>query len=406
MAMKANQPVELTQALQTIKWLDEERRKDKATIAVLQERLQSQEQSITQQANQIQDLRAALSEIQGVLSRVAEFEQMVSNYKAELLFQVDQRDEARRKEIAEAERLRRIEYEALITNLNRLEGELHVLPKYAESITGVQTEQRRLNELMQQLDVTVMDLSKRVEERMKVVVYLEEQRRADNRRITELEQDLPELRGSLDPLNKKLLLLEDAIQKQRARIEVAIEETKKYEQPIEELRVSDFQREQKMRQYLDQGAQVAQELERLRSQTQGFIEQQQEVKRSLAALEKFKVRIERRQDEMVEQQRLLNEQIERRWTEWQAEQSKNQKKRDVIAEEKWRQQEQVDTNFEKQIETLQQITELHHDQIAAMWGSLRADAVSFLKAAQDIYETLVAPIDPQLNILHGRSQKD
>lgn len=406
MAMRANQPVELTQALQTVKWLDEERRKDKATIAALQERLQSQEQSIAQQAAQIQDMRAALSEIRGVLSQVTEFEQMISNYKAELLFQMDQRDEARRKEITEAERLRRIEYEALITNLNRLEGEMQVLPKYEESITGVQAEQRRLNELMQQLDVTVTDLSKRTDERMKMVVYLEEQRRADNRRITELEQDLPELRGALDALSKKLLLLEDGIRKQRARIEAAIEETKKYEQPIEELRVSDFQREQKMRQYLDQGAQVAQELERLRSQTQGFIEQQQEVKRSLAALEKFKVRIERRQDEMVEQQRLLNEQIERRWTEWRAEQSKNQKKRDVIAEEKWRRQEQIDAGFEKQIAALQQATELHHDQIGAMWESLRADAVSFLKAAQDVYETLVAPIDSQLNVLHGQSQKD
>ena len=38
------------------------------------------------------------------------------------------------------------------------------------------------------------------------------------------------------------------MQKQRVRIDAAVEETKKYEQPIEELRVSDFQREQKMRQ--------------------------------------------------------------------------------------------------------------------------------------------------------------
>jgi hypothetical protein len=405
MAISVNQSMDLTQAIQTIKWLDAERLKDRTTIATLEERLQVQEQQIAQQAAQVQELRAALAGVQGVLSRVTEFERMVSNYKAEVVLQMDQRDETRRKELAESERLRRIEYESLTTNLNRLEKDMRVLPRYDEGISGLRIEQQRLGEAIQHVDVAGADQSKRLEDAIKTITYLEEQRRADNRRIVELEQETPELRRQIDTLSKKFPLLEETIQKQRVRIDAAVEETKKYEQPIEELRVSDFQREQKMRQYMDQGAQVAQELERLRGQTQGFIEQQQEVKRAVSALDKFKVRIERRQDEMAERQRLSNEQIERQWEEWRAEQAKGQKKRDVIAEEKWRQQELTNGAFQNHFDALYPLVEMHRDQIDALWESQRANATGILKAAQDVYETILAPVDDQLTVLRGSQKK-
>jgi len=317
------------------------------------------------------------------------------------VLQMDNRDEARRKEQVESERLRRIEYEALMVNLNRVERELRVLPGYDEGLDGLRAENQRLSDALQHIEVDIADVSKRLEDPARAVTYLEEQRRADNRRLTELEHDLPDLRTKIDTLDKRFLLQEESIQKQRVRIDTAVEETKKYEQPIEELRVSDFQREQKMRQYLDQGAQVAQELERMRAQTQGFVEQQQEVKRALSALEKFKARIERRQDEMAERQRLADEYIQRQWDEWQTARAKEQKKRKVIIEERWRHQEQSNTEYMKRLDTLKSTDELHRTQLDTLWESLRSDATSLLKAAQDVYETLIAPIDEQVAILRS-----
>jgi chromosome segregation ATPase len=326
---------------------------------------------------------------------------MISGYKTELILQMDNRDKTRRKEQTESERLRRIEYEGLTTHLSRLEKELRVLPHYAEDINTIRVESQRLSESLQVTEVDVTDISKRLEEPARAVTYLEEQRRADNRRITELEQDASLLRRKIDALDKKFPLLEESIQKQRVRIDAAVEETKKYEQPIEELRISDFQREQKMNQYLDQGEQVVQELERVRAQTQGFVEQQQEVKRAMSALEKFKVRIERRQDEMAEKQRLTDEQIQRRWEEWQTAREKDRKKREVIIEERWRQQEQTNAGHLKRLDTLRATVEMHRAQLDTLWESIRADATSLLKAAQDMYEALTAPVEEQLAILRS-----
>jgi len=401
MATNVTQAMDLTQAMQTLKWMDEERIKDKASIAALQERIQNQEQQLAQQAAQIQELQTSLAGVQGVLSKVTEFGQMVSGYKTELILQMDNRDQTRRKEQAESERLRRIEYEGLTTHLSRLEKDLRILPHYAEDINTIRVEGQRLSESLQATEVDVADISKRLEEPVRAVTYLEQQRRADNRRITELEQDASFVRQKIDALDKKFPLLEESIQKQRVRIDAAVEETKKYEQPIEELRISDFQREQKMNQYLDQGEQVAKELGRVRTQTQGFIEQQQEVKRAMSALEKFRGRIERRQDEMAERQRLTEEQTQRRWEEWQAAREKDRKKREVIIEERWRQQEQTNAGYLKRLDTLRATVEMHRAQLDTLWESIRADATSLLKAAQDMYEALTAPVDEQLAILRS-----
>jgi chromosome segregation ATPase len=405
MAMNVTQSMDLTQAMQTLKWMDEERRRDKIVIAALEERIQGQDHRLAQQAAQVQELQTAISGIQGVLSKVTEFEQTVSNYKAELVLQMDNRDETRRKEQAESERLRRIEYEAMVSTLNRLEKELRVLPQYDEDLDSLRAESQRLGKVLQTMDVDVTDLGKRLEEPARAVTYLEEQRRADNRRITELEQDLIDVRRKTDTLDKKLPLLEESIQKQRVRIDAAIEETKKYEQPIEELRVSDFQREQKMRQYLDQSEQVSQEMVRVRAQTQGFVEQQQEVKRAISALEKYKVRIERRQDEMAEKQRLADEYIQRQWEEWQTARAKAQKKREVIIEERWRQQEQTNAEHVKHLNNLKSTDDMYRAQLDTLWEALRADATSLLKAAQDVYEALIAPVDEQLTILRSEQSE-
>jgi chromosome segregation ATPase len=406
MAMEMTQTADLTQAMQTLKWLDEERRKDKATIAALQERVQGQGEQLAQQADQIQQLQIVLASVQGTLSRATEFEQMASNYKTELVLEVDQREETRRKEHAEAERLRRMEYEALTDDLNRLEKDMRALTRYAEELNATRAENQRLSEALQGLEVTVADLNKRSDDRVQAVTYLEEQRRADNRRIADLELDTTELHKRIEFLTTKFSLLEDTLQKQRTRIEEAVQETKKLEKPIEELRISDFQREQKMKQYVDQGEQVAQEMERIRVQTQEFLVQQQLVRRALQKLEGFQARLEKRQNEVAEMQRLAEDRLKRQWEEWQDRQDKRQKKREVIIEERWRAQERTNAGHGKRLEMLQSAAELHRAQLDALWEARRADAFDVLQAAQDEYEARASQADAQLTALRDEQSRN
>ncbi|NLE46258.1 MAG: hypothetical protein GX620_16175 [Chloroflexi bacterium] len=405
MAINVGTTMDLTQAIQTIRWLDEERRKDKTIIATLQERIQEQQKAISQHAALIKELQTSLATVQGSLGQTRVFEQTVSNYKTEMVLLVEQREEIRRKEQAESERLRRIEYEALTSNLNRLEKQLRVLPRYDEQLTARMSETQRLNEGLQRLNEAVTDLSKRAEESIQPLPYLEEQRRIDARRISEVESEATELRRRIDALAKRLPLLDEAIRRQSPRIDEALQEVKKYERPIEELRISDFQREQKMRQYLDQAGLVAQELERVRTQTVGFLEQQQQVKRAMEKLDVFQGRIETRQNEIAQRQRLAEDQIKRQWEEWQDEQVRKYKKLEVAIEERWGQQRQINQDLDKRLNVFPPIMELHQRHLEALWEIRRNDATSILKASQDVYDVIISPIDQHLANLRGEQKE-
>lgn len=392
MAIDVTQAMDLTQAMQTLKWLDEERRKDKAEIATLQERVQEQERRLALLSPQIQQLQGALAAIQGLTLQVAEFEQTVSNYKNEMIFLLDQREETRQKQEAEAEQLRRIQHEALTSHMSRLEEELRALARYDEELNASRAEDQRLSEVQQRLEITVTDLSKRLEDPSRAVIYLEERRRADNRRVTELEHELPELRKRIEAIVTKFLSLEETIQKQKTRIEKAVQEAKEYEERIAELRISDFQREQKMKQYLDQAEQVAQELERVRVQTQSFTEQQQAVNRALKKLEGFKARLEKRQNETAERQRIAEERVKQQREEWAAARLKERKKQKTVIQERWRQQEQTNTQYLQRLDALRSAAELLRAELDSVWKTRGADATHLLKATQDVCEALTAVV--------------
>jgi DNA repair exonuclease SbcCD ATPase subunit len=382
MAKTVTQPMEMTQVTQMLQWLEEERRKDKALIAALQEQVRGQAEPLAQQAAQIQELQAKMTNVQNLISKVTDFEETVSNYKSEVVFELDRRDETRKKEKTESDRLRKIEHEAIIDRLGELDKQIQILPRYDERLNAQRTEDQRLSESLQRLEVAIKDLNKRSDDRVQSVTYLEEQRRADNRRIGTLEHDTTELRKKVETLGAKLPLLEDTIQKQKTRIDEAIAETKKYEKPIEELRISDFQREQKMKQYLDQGEQVAKELARLVQQTQGFIEQEQAVKRTLDKAETFQARIEKRQNEVAEMQRLAEDRVKRQWEEWQNVQEKDRKKRQIVLDEQWRAQENTNQALTGRIKPLEAQAKVHQEQLEILFDSRRMDAHRDLEASQ------------------------
>jgi hypothetical protein len=404
MATNTTQTLELTQALQTIKWLDEERRRDKATIATLQEQMQGMDRQLAQQGAQLQEMQTALAGVQSVLTQATEFRRLVSSYRDDVVLQMDQREETRRKEQIESDRLRRMEYEALTSNLNRLEKELSVLSRWEEDMSAFRAETRRLNEAFQRMDVSLGDLDQRSDDRVQAVTYLEEQRRADNRRISDLEQDTTELHKRSEVLNRKETLLEDTLRKQTTRIDEAIQEMKKLEKPIEELRISDFQREQKMKQYVDQAEHVAREMERIREQTQGFIQQQHLVRQAQNKLERFQARIEKRQNEVAEMQRVAEDRLRRQWEEWQDKQDKQQKKRDVITEEHWQEQGRTNDAHLKRLDTLRSEADQHRAQLDTLWELRRSDTTGRLKSAQEKYEAETRLIDEKLSTLHSKQQ--
>ena len=291
-----------------------------------------------------------------------------------------------RRERTESARLREIETKGIVDQLGQLNKKIRSLPNYDDERQARQVEEQRLHEAIQRLETAVADLNKRSDDRVQAVTYLEEQRRADNRRIVELEQDIPGLRKRIEAQAAKLPLLEENIQKYKPRIDEAVSQIKEFEKPIEEMRVAEFRREQAVKKYLDQGERVQQELEKWRTQTQRFMEQHQLTKRGLEKLEGFQARQEKRQNEVAEMQRLAEDRIKRQWEEWQTEQDKKQKKHQVIVDEQWRGQKKINQELAQRLPPIEAQIKIHQSQIETVFDIHRMDAHRELEIVQDAVE--------------------
>lgn len=391
--------MELPQLSQMVQWLDEERRKDKALIAALQEQVKLQAQQLAQQRELIAALQQRVAGMETLMAQVTGFATALEGLKAEVGRMLELREEQWRKEQREADRTRQLEIGGLRDEITRVAEGLRPIPRLEESLAALQAETHRLHENQQRLETFAADLRKQAEDRAPALVYLEEQRRADNKRITALEAEATELRQRAETANAKLLLLEETVQKQKRYLEEGLKPIKEFEKVVEELRVADFRRNQEVKKWAGQAEEVRAEMERLREERQRFMEQYQRAQRALDALSALQTRLETRQNETAEMQRLAEERLKRQWEEWQAAQEKARRHWEVSAEERWRQQERVNATIGKRLDSLTTTAKLCYSQIAALWETRRADAVRSFAHTREAYEARIAEIDQHLAAL-------
>jgi chromosome segregation ATPase len=375
--------MELSQIEQMVRWLDEERKRDKAQIAALQERLEQQQRAMTSQSQEIESLEQELSTLRSDVRRTEDYPEMIERTNRELSSAIEELRAQVRRDRLEAQHTRQEEIEMLNESIADLENRFRPFMRYEEQLEARTAGEQRLQSQVQTLRNDLADFSKRTEDRLQSIVYLEEQRRSDARRITEIEGELPTHRKTLDELATRQVRLEDSIRKIPSRVDEAIEIAKSYDEPIEALRVADFQREQKVKRYLEQAAQVEEEVQNLIAETQKYTLLYNQNQQALDALEAFQSRIEKRQNEVSEMQRLTEERLRRQWEEWQANFARDWQKREVSREDHWRRQELSNQQFAERLTEIDEHVDLYFSEIMSLWEAVLSMAERWRDAIQD-----------------------
>ena len=75
--------MEIEQLAKRIEWLDDERRKDKTTIATLEERIKTLEGSITPFPQQINDMNTEISRVSTTLARLDQFDASLAQIRVD-----------------------------------------------------------------------------------------------------------------------------------------------------------------------------------------------------------------------------------------------------------------------------------------------------------------------------------
>ncbi len=383
--------MDINQAARMIEWLDEERRRDKATIATLQERLAQQQDALDVLLRRVGSVESDQSVIRGQVAVTGRETEVSDQLRKEMQMMIEGVEAKRLTAEREAERRSELAREALMRPVRELTDKLGKLERQVTELPAMNVEKDRLAGIAANLQTRVDDLYKRLEDPDRRLAYLEEQRRQDARRISEVESEQPELRKQIDSVKPKITLLEDL--------------SLRNERKVQEIQTGDRDRREQMQQFIDQQTllqqqrdqQVADLLKRFGEQEnimqrnierfESWAEAYRDMKKIIDDFERIGDRLERRINEVAEMQRLSEERFRQEWNDWRSDDQKRWKQFTLSNDEVWRMHDKDFERFVQKLDEIQQLFPPLQDSITRLWNLERERAQLYRERYQALLLT-------------------
>ncbi len=262
-------------------------------------------------------------------------------------------------------------------------------------MTAIRAEQDRLAGAIPVLQQRAEDLSKKLEEPDRRLAFLEEQRRADSRRLSELQSELPEIQKQIDGIRPKLELLEDmALRNEKRILEVQGGERERREQIQQFIDQQTLIIQQRDQQLAELGKRIGvydEDMRRYIERFETWSETYRQMKKIVEDFERIGDRLERRINEVAEMQRLSEDRFRQEWNAWTADDQKRWKQFTLTNDEAWRSHDKEFEQYTRRLEDLAgQIPPLYEN-IQRLWALERAQADLY----RDRYQAILAQYDSQ-----------
>lgn len=370
--------MQINQIASMIEWLDEERRRDKALIATLEERVEQQVEFIDQMQRRVQSVESDQSIIKQEAMPAQKEHDIIDKLRQEMAQMLENAEARRLTAEREAERRADLQRDTVQRNVRELAEKADRIERQLSNVSGLQSEGDRLTNAMRLLNQEIDDISKQLEGPDRRLAFLEEQRRTDARRLAEIETELPEYKKSVDGILPKLGLIEDLAVRNERRIQdynsVDRERREQLQQFIDQQQLMTQQRDQQMadltKRFGVHDAELQKNIERFEIWAQAY----REMKRIIDDFNRIGERLERRINEVAEMQRLSEERFRQEWNDWRDEDQKRWKQLTLSSDEVWRNHDREFDTFVHRVGDIEaQIPDVRAN-IERLWQLERARA--------------------------------
>ena len=346
--------MEAKQTSQMVTWLDEERRKDKATITKLEERSSSQMALIEDQARRIHALENELVAMRTGALTVSTFDEAITRLRADFVNMNDQASERRETSEQEGKKLREMERESLHKALDELRQEMGA--RLERELQMRRAEEERLAKVATELQSYASNLSKGFEEFERSLGFLEEQRRQDSRRLSDINSETGELAKRTEGYKTKIELLEELSRRTERSVEqVAAELPGLKEQQLawtQQEALAAQQREQVMSDMIHRIDTFHEDMEGYSRQFNSWSDVHRAMKKQVEDFDRLADRVDRRLNEVAEIQRLSEERFRQEWEEFLQDDQKRWRQFTLTNEETRREQQKTMEETQSQLTKL------------------------------------------------------
>jgi chromosome segregation ATPase len=318
--------MEIEQILKRVDWLDEERRKDKNVLASLEERISFLAGNLPSYDKKIRELEGEIDRQSAKLAGIDRFEEALMQQRVENKHALSELEKDFHQREEEAEKVRRVEIRALESDITEFKKELAPITELKRSLQARIDEDARLSRAIDEVRLKVEAIRRSEEEYTRTYRLLEDGRRQDSKKITDLEGEISALRKHVDDQRGKMELSTSSIRKVENRLnELSLVENERREAQakfLEQQTLVQVERDREWKEWRTRFDAIESQASDVETSLQALDATHRAVQRSQTELEQLNLKVDRRVNEMSEIQRLSEERFRQEWVTFKADDQK------------------------------------------------------------------------------------
>lgn len=334
-----------------LKWLDDERRKEKAIISEFEDRLLDLEAKLDASQKKNLEFESDLTRLRTSVSRVDDFEASLTDFRLEHKKEFSDHDKLVKSWIADAKKMLRTQIQGVETQQKKLVEEFKKVKELENDMDIRKEEETRFNASLREMEKGFSEVQKEYKELQRLTRGSQEERQKEVKRVADLQGEQGALRKRVDELRGLLDLVNSDYQKIKNRIQelesIRRELKKEQDTFLEEAALRNTERENTWKNWMTRFDSVEKQAQDLDDQMTKLDATHRGVKRMQDELKDLSSLLDRRVNEITEMQRLADERFRAEWTTFTADDQKrwtnyllSQKEQSKLLERQYKEDEE------------------------------------------------------------------
>ena len=300
-----------------IQWIEEDRRKEKDALALLENKVTGLEGSIAAVLQQGKDLSSEITRLSAIIIRMDQYDQALIKARVDTKQSIDDLEKAIKLRLDEFEKFRQTESRGFENNVLDLQKQLDTIPRLEKNLQAridiEITIRRSLDELRNNVDTVRIE----EEEYTRTIRLLEDGRRQDAKRIVDLQGEVNAMRKRVDDQRGQTELFNTNLHKLETRLNELVtiegERRETINKFLDKQSITQVDRDRIWKDWQSRFDTIEKQAVDIESQLITLDSTHREVKRTQSVLEELTQRVERRINEITEIQRLSEDRFRQEW---------------------------------------------------------------------------------------------
>jgi chromosome segregation ATPase len=375
-----------------IKWLDDERRKDKVIISELEGRLLDLEEKLAASDKKYLVIDSDITRLRTSMAQVDDFENSLSDFRLNRKKDFKDQEKLVKSWITDAKKDLRTRIQGIETSLKKQMADFKRVKELEKDMKTRIEEEARFNASLREIESGFSDVQKEYKEYQRYSKTAKSERQKEVKRVADLQGEQTALRKRTDEMRGMLDLVNSDYQKIKNRLQEfeSIRRDLKNVQDafLEEANLKNTERENTWKNWMTRFDNIEKQAQDLDEQMTKLDSTHRGVKRMQDELKDLSSLLDRRVNEITEMQRLADEKFRAEWTTFTADDQKRwtnyalaQKEQNKIIERQYKEDEErislLEDGFQDVEDQLGQISKYSENQLQSLLGLMKDWAGEF-----------------------------